>query len=282
MESIDIYDCYKNSPYLSIKHNNYFEIYSELFTKYKNKKIIFVEIGVLNGGSLFMWRQFFNSEARIIGVDSNPLAKRWENEGFEIHIGLQNDPIFWDNFFNIVGNVDIILDDGGHTYEQQIVTVSCCLPHINNGGLIVVEDTHTSYFRSFGYPTQFSFIEWTKANIEIVNSRFPNSPLSNNKFKHIIYSITFFESIVSFQIDRKKSIMNIPVTNDGININAEDYRHNNTVIDKLNKFQLVLFTFFKKYPLFNLSENIIIFTFNLMRYFILKYNNRKLKKYFYK
>jgi hypothetical protein len=75
--------------------------------------------------------------------------------------------------------------------------------------------------------------------------------------------------------------MNIPTTNEGMTINAEDYRHNNTFIDKLNKFQLVLLAILRNYPLFNLTGNMIIFTFNLMRYFIIKYNNRKLKKYFY-
>ena len=43
---------YKKSPYRSIKHTTYFGVYDHIFTKYRNKKITFVEIGILGGGSL--------------------------------------------------------------------------------------------------------------------------------------------------------------------------------------------------------------------------------------
>ena len=98
-----------------------------------------------------MWRNYFGPQARIIGVEFNPLAKCWIQDGFEIHIGSQSDPIFWQNFFKQIGDVDIVLDDGGHTYEQ-IVTAHECTPHIKNGGLLIVEDTHTSYFKSVATP----------------------------------------------------------------------------------------------------------------------------------
>ena len=92
LDSLDIYKSYLASPYLSLKHSAYFQVYEELLGKYRNQNITFVEVGVLNGGSLFMWRHFFGPKARIIGIDFNPLAKRWEDDGFEIHIGSQSDP----------------------------------------------------------------------------------------------------------------------------------------------------------------------------------------------
>ena len=58
------------------------------FDEIVGKEITFVEIGILDGGSLFMWRDFFGNKARIIGVDLNPEAKKWEKEGFEIFIGI--------------------------------------------------------------------------------------------------------------------------------------------------------------------------------------------------
>jgi len=78
LENIEIYKHYKNSKYLSIKHSSYFQVYEELLSKYRNKKFTFVEIGVFNGGSLFMWRSYFGPEARIIGIDFNPEAKKME------------------------------------------------------------------------------------------------------------------------------------------------------------------------------------------------------------
>ena len=42
--------------------------------KYVNKKIVFVEVGVADGGSLHMWRSYLGKKARIIGIDLNPIA----------------------------------------------------------------------------------------------------------------------------------------------------------------------------------------------------------------
>ena len=230
---MDVYESYKRSPYLSIKHSSYFHAYSELFAGYKGRAITFVEVGVLNGGSLFMWRDYFGPGARIIGVDFNPLAKKWEKEGFEIHIGNQSDPGFWSAFFDTVGPVDLVLDDGGHTFEQQIITVHCCIPHINDGGRMVIEDTHTSYFRDFGYPTKYSFIEWTKKLIDNINSRFPAVKVSDLPYKQSVHSITFFESIVSLKIDRKKCFDSVPTSNDGISSAADDFRHQGTAMGRV-------------------------------------------------
>ena len=171
--SLDIYKCYKNSKYESTKHSSYFQVYEELLLKYRNKKITFVEIGVLIGASLFMWRNYFGSEARIIGIEFNPDAKKWENDGLEIHIGSQSDPEFWDNFFASVGDVDIVLDDGGHTNQQQIITAFKCIPHIKNEGMLITEDTHASYFKQFGNPSKYSFMNYSKNLIDSINSRFP-------------------------------------------------------------------------------------------------------------
>ncbi|MDP2231499.1 class I SAM-dependent methyltransferase [Methylotenera sp.] len=223
--SLDVYESYKKSPYLSLKHSSYFQVYADLLDQYRNKQITFVEVGVANGGSLFMWRDYFGINARIIGIDFNPNAKKFEKDGFEIYIGSQADPDFWEIFFKSVGPVDIVLDDGGHTFEQQIVTVHNCIPNINQGGIIIVEDTHTSYAPSFGYPTKYSFIEWTKKLIDNVNSRFPHAKVSNLPYKESIYSITIFESIVAFKIYPSKCYESVPVSNDGIFANAEDFRY---------------------------------------------------------
>ena len=140
-----LYKYYLDSPLRSVKHSSYFLTYENLLEKYRNKPIVFVEVGIHNGGSLFMWRKFFGDNARIIGIDLNPNAKELEKYGFEIFIGNQSENSFWKNFYKEVGKIDILLDDGGHTYEQQINTVNKSVDFINNGGMIIVEDTHTSY-----------------------------------------------------------------------------------------------------------------------------------------
>jgi len=155
------YQFYMKSPRKSTKHTTYFETYDELFGKFRGKDITFVEIGILGGGSLFMWREFFSPQARIIGVDLNPNAKKWEEEGFEIFIGSQSDKNFWKDFTDKVGPIDAVLDDGGHTYEQQIITTEMLIDSVKDGGVIAVEDTHTSYMDGFG-AKKFSFMAYVK------------------------------------------------------------------------------------------------------------------------
>jgi len=98
-KDLDIYKYFKESKLHSSKGNIYFNVYDELFSKYRNKKITFVEIGVKWGGSLLMWKKFFGNDARIIGIDLYPETKKLEKYGFEIFIGDQSSEKFWNFFF---------------------------------------------------------------------------------------------------------------------------------------------------------------------------------------
>jgi len=234
--NLGIFKAYQQSPYLSLKHSAYFQVYEELLSQYRGKSITFVEVGVLNGGSLFMWRNFFGPQARIIGIDFNPLAKRWEQDGFEIHIGSQSSPNFWKTFFSEVGPVDVLLDDGGHTNEQQIVTTHEAIPFIKDGGLLLVEDVHASYFRDFGNPSKYSFINYAKQFVDVVNSRFPGvQPVPQDLFKKAVYSVHFYDSIVGLSIDRTKCFTSSWTSNEGQTFEAEDYRHHDSAARRLNQ-----------------------------------------------
>lgn len=218
-------ESYKASPYLSIKHTTYFHVYDRLFSRYVDQEFTFVEVGVFNGGSLFMWRDFFGPKARIIGIDLNPVAKKWEDHGFEIFIGSQQNPAFWKDVFEKVGPVDVLLDDGGHTFEQQIVTCHCAMPHIKDGGLLVVEDTHTSYMENFGGPNPLSFVSYAKNIVDGINHRF-SAFEKDHKTERVISSVQFFESIVSFEVDRRLANMkSAPTSNGGVSMDAKDFRY---------------------------------------------------------
>ena len=235
LQDLEIYKSYLASPFLSLKHSAYFQVYEELLSKYRNKKITFVEVGVLNGGSLFMWREFFGPEARIIGVDFNPLAKRWEEDGFEILVGSQSSPDFWRDFFRSIGMVDVLLDDGGHTNEQQIVTTHQSIPFIKDGGLLIVEDVHASYFKDFGNPSKYSFINYAKLFVDGINARFPGVEVVKNMFRDAVYSAHFYDSIVAFSVDRRKCFVSSWTSNEGQTFEAEDYRHHDSLARKTNQ-----------------------------------------------
>ena len=260
---------FKESNNQSIKHTKYFSIYEEIFKDFREKDIIFVEIGVLNGGSLEIWKKYFSKRSRIIGIDINPDCKKFESEGIEIFIGNQSDPEFWKSFFSKVGNVDVILDDGGHTNLDQIITAASVVPNINDGGILLVEDIHTSYLPENNSEMKKSFVNFSKKIIDDINSKF------SKKFKQFkfslsdyVYSIIFFESIIVFRIDRTKTKFNEELTNKGENHNIQDlYLEGNEInIRKIKHF----FSFFSSF--IRLGK----FT----KFFQKKINSRILEKYF--
>lgn len=226
------------SPMLTAKHESYFEAYAEELSCYVGKQITFVEVGVMNGGSLFMWRKFFGEQARVIGIDVNPGALELVIHGYEIYIGSQSDKNFWKNFFEEVGPVDIVLDDGGHTYKQQIITAKACIPHLRDGGKLIIEDVHTSYYPSFGYPSRYSFINWSKHQIDRINYRSKSIPGRLGVHSDSIYSLRFYESIVSFHINRTKCMPSAVIENGGKSILAQDFRYKDSLIEKIERIEM--------------------------------------------
>ena len=231
MKKTKSFAAFNNSPYSSLKVTSYFDVYDKLFKQFCGKPITFVEIGVLNGGSLYMWREFFGDKARIIGIDLNPQAKKWEEEGFEIYIGNQEDPDFWNDFKFKVKSIDVLLDDGGHTYIQQVITAESVLDIIEDGGMIVIEDTHTSYGDGFGVK-QFNFMNYTKLWIDKINSRF--SEFGKIQTDRRVWSVEIFESIVAFKINHKASeLISKTIWNKVPDKNEKDFRnYESKVLDK--------------------------------------------------
>ena len=122
----------------SFKWLHYFEVYNRHFKKMLKKDINIMEIGVQKGGSIQIWKKVFGPNAKIYGVDIQQCCKKFEDDQVKIFIGDQEDRNFWRKIKNTIPQVDIIIDDGGHYMEQQIVTFEEMFPHVKNGGCIYV------------------------------------------------------------------------------------------------------------------------------------------------
>jgi hypothetical protein len=59
----------------------------------------------------------------------------------KIFIGDEEDRKFWRRFKAEVPAVDIVIDDGGHQTQQQVVTLEELLPHLRPGGVYICEDS---------------------------------------------------------------------------------------------------------------------------------------------
>ena len=224
----DIYRGFVGSPHRTIKHTSYFEAYERHLSRFRGRPITLVEVGVLEGGSLFMWRDYLGPDARIVGVEMNPDAERWREDGFDVFIGDQADASFWARVFDEIGDIDVLIDDGGHANDHQIMTVACALPHVRDGGLILVEDTHASYMPSFGNPGPHSFKNFAYAVCDQIDGR--SSALNgkdgaNSAYARSIASVSFHESIVVFEVDRTRATASRTIDNGRASRNVQDMRY---------------------------------------------------------
>ncbi len=103
-----------------------------------------MEIGVHRGSSLYMWREYC-PKAQIHGLDAVK-TNIPATERITVYEGDQADRRDLQALLDAAGsNFDLIMDDGGHTMEQQQVSFGFLFPHVRPGGIYVIEDLHTSF-----------------------------------------------------------------------------------------------------------------------------------------
>lgn len=113
----------------------------------KFRKVL--EIGVFQGASLLMWRDYF-PRAQVHGLDLRDPGLL-SSERVHVHLGDQSERAVLDRLVGNIGSgFDLVVDDGGHTMAQQQVSLGQLFPHVRPGGFYVVEDLHTSYMEAIG------------------------------------------------------------------------------------------------------------------------------------
>lgn len=122
--------------------DNYYE---ESFKKYRNKDITIVEIGVRSGASLKLWSEYFSEGSKIYGLDnlydkdmhSVPINEEWtSSNNVEYIVG----DAYTQEICDKLPSIDILIDDGPHTFESHVKLLELYIPKMNTGGVIVIED----------------------------------------------------------------------------------------------------------------------------------------------
>lgn len=134
---------------IGIKHDTdkaYFHKYLDFYAKYLPKRDFkgrLLEIGVLDGGSLRMWREYY-PKAEIVGIDIQepnidlPGVTQLQVDSKDI-LALKE-----------LGKFDVIIDDGSHmTLDQQLSFYWLYYNQLNKDGLYVIEDIHTSFYDQY-------------------------------------------------------------------------------------------------------------------------------------
>ena len=108
--------------------------YEDAFKPYRNKNITLLEIGIAQGQSLRMWREYFSPDSRIIGYDIRDNGVQCP--GCELVYKDATDS----NSFNEINELDIIIDDGSHQFDHQLKSLIFLFDKLKSGGLYVIED----------------------------------------------------------------------------------------------------------------------------------------------
>lgn len=120
--------------------HSYASIYEELLTPLRDTAEYVLEIGVARGGSLRAWREFF-AKASIVGFDNDPRCMIKGEERIHTCYGNQ---LSWSDLtaFSRSRRIqyDVIIDDGVHTIESQILSLFFLYPELKPGGIYVIED----------------------------------------------------------------------------------------------------------------------------------------------
>jgi len=226
---------------------HYFDVYERHFSKFRSKEIVLLEIGVSEGGSLQMWKNYFGANTKIYGIDIDPNCKEFEEENIKIFIGSQSDKIFLKSVMGQIPPVDILIDDGGHTMHQQIVSYEVLFDHIKDDGVYLCEDVHTSYHLTFGggHKRRGTFVEYSKKFIDYLNAYHSKQrSLKVNTFTKTVDSIHYYDSIVVIEKRKREKPYHEKTGNSSFqNVGP---RSSSTKIF-MNKIKMTLLNNFKRY-----------------------------------
>jgi hypothetical protein len=105
----------------------------------RDTEFTLAEIGIAEGASLVMWREYFPN-AKICGLDIRPAAV----PGCITVQGDQSDPV---DLLKLP-SADVIIDDGSHLFRDQLISLYTLFRHrLRPGGIYIIEDLHTAVNR---------------------------------------------------------------------------------------------------------------------------------------
>ncbi len=118
--------------------HQYLHYYESLFHPIRKKVKTVLEIGIWYGGSLLMWRDYFD-KATIYGID---IADHGEEMDKQERINARYMEAYSQEAVDSFGDLtfDIIIDDGPHTLDSQKFASSFYTKLLKPNGIFVIED----------------------------------------------------------------------------------------------------------------------------------------------
>ena len=199
------------------KWHHYLEILDRHLARFRGTAPRILEVGLGLGGSSRMWLEYFGLGTSIVGIDVSPYCLSYQRStpGLTVRIGDQADTEFLASITAEFGSFDIILDVGGHTARQQLNTFKVMYPDLADNGVLVCEDTHTSFYPEYlDAGPDVSMIRFAQRMVDRLYEpyfggghfeRYGTPPLERqgsvtvSAFAAMTYGIYFHDSIVVFE-----------------------------------------------------------------------------------
>ncbi|MDP2966326.1 MAG: class I SAM-dependent methyltransferase [Pelolinea sp.] len=158
---------------VSDKWTLYLEEWDLLFAPYRDLQIQLLEIGVQNGGSLEIWGKYFLKAEKIVGCDVDEKCRqlKYDDDRITVVVCDANSDDCENEILRQTPTFDIIIDDGSHKSSDVVRSFARYFPLLNDNGIYVVEDLHTSYWKDYegGLHDPFSAIAFFKRLADVVN-----------------------------------------------------------------------------------------------------------------
>ncbi len=92
-----------------------------------------------------MWDEYFSGKCKITGIDI--CEERFkkvdiEKDNIRILLGDQSDSVFLSSLSG--ERFDVIVDDGSHIPNHQIITFNCLFQCLSSSGVYFIEDLHVA------------------------------------------------------------------------------------------------------------------------------------------
>lgn len=120
--------------------HSYLPLYDELFLPHRHAVKNVLELGILFGGSIQLWRDYF-SKATVTGVDVSLTAAAASKPDLERVRYVVRDGYTRETLEYLSDReYDLIVDDGPHTLQSMLFVAEHYSGLLSEGGILVIED----------------------------------------------------------------------------------------------------------------------------------------------
>lgn len=170
------------------------------------------EIGILDGASLRMWSEYYPN-AKIIGYDIEDKSSLSFNDNVSVKLLDQSNKSQLSELAKQT-DIDIIVDDGSHIIQHQILTFEMLFNCLKSGGQYILEDLHTSTnvhnandYRIYNNKGALQYL------LDIISNNVPVNYPGQTNTQQVIDNIDKIQIIGNLTTDNKRSITAIITKN---------------------------------------------------------------------